>query len=268
MEIYSKEELDNQRAERKRAKIVMAAVSAAALVFCIVMFCVVSPVNEKLCRTLAIIAAVLAGCIDIYIIGFILPYIRPDSFYKPGTGKAARIFKNIARQLLLYIMWGIIAGLLVSFVFDRITDTVPAKKITIFADVPEVHSAELEAELGKDLPEGIKMVKAHTFSYSMFGMVGDNQSDIFIVKKSDVEEYIENFAPLSEFLAPRDIFQYYMHDGVPYGVLVKSSGPGIAASYIDYEEGEEYYMFFGKLSPHPGTDGAAAYIAERLLLLR
>ena len=268
MEIYSKEELDRQREERKRAKIVMAAVTAAAVIFCVVMLCVVTPLNEKLCRALAIAAAALAGCVDIYIVGFILPYIRPDSFYKPGTGKVKRVLKNILRQLLLYIMWSIIAGLAVSFIFNQVTDTVPAKKVTIFADVPSMSSAELEAELGKDLPEGIKMVKAHTFSYSMFGMAGDNQSDIFIVKKSDVEEYIENFAPLSGFLAPRDIYQYYMHDGVPYGVLVKSSGPGIAASYIEYEEGEEYYMFFGKLSPHPGTDGAAAYIAKRLFLLK
>ena len=268
MEIYSEEELKRQKLRRKRAKIAAAAVSGAALVICVVSFCVVTPLNEKACRAAAIIAASAASCFDVYVCGYVLPYIRPDQFGKQPKTKGGKVARNLGRQLLLYLLCIILSAIVTTFIFGRITDAVPAKKVSVFAEVSSIKSAELETELNEDLPEGIRMVKVRTFDYDLFGFAGGNEADIFIVKKSDAEEYMEHFAPVSEFLAPRDIFQYYMHDGVPYGVLVKGSGPGAAASYIEYEEDGEYYMFFGKLSAHPGTDGAAAYIAERLLLLK
>ena len=266
MDIYSKEELEKQKKKRKNAKIAMIAVSAAAVVMCIVMACTVKPLNETSHKFWASAALSLAACFDVYVSSFVLPYLDPESSSK--RSKFRRVLRNIFRQLLLYLSCIILSTVAVTFVFNCITDTVPAKKVTIFADVPSMNSQELEEELNKDLPEGIKMVKAHPFSYTMFGLASDDSSDIYIVEKSSIEKYIEHFAPVSEFLEPRDVFKYYEHDGTAYGIQVYGDAARCAAGYMDYEEGGEYYLFFGRLSVHPGRDGAAAYIAERLLMLK
>ena len=267
MEIYSEEELKRQKLIRKRAKKAMAAVSAVAVIVCVVMFCVVTPFNERPCRICAAAARAVAACFDVYVSGYVLPYIRPDAYGKPKS-KAGKVARNLLRQLLLYLLCIILSAIFTTFVFGRIRDTVPAKKISIFADVPSVKNAELEVLFSEDLPEGIKMVKAHTFDYDVLGFAGGSEADIFIVEASDAEKYLEHFAPVSEFLPPRSVYQYYVHGGVPYGVLIKGGGNASASDYIDYQEGRDYYLFFGNKSLHPGQDGAAAYIAERLMTLR
>ena len=266
MEIYSQEELKRQKQIKKRARIAVAAVSAAALIVCVVLFCTVTPFNEKACRIWAIVAASLAACFDVYVCSFVLPYMRPDAFSKSGT--AGKVARNIFRQLLLYILCVILAAIFVTFIFNRITDTVPEKKVSIFADVPSVKSAELEVLFSDDLPDGIKMVKARTFDYDFFGFSGGNEGDIFIVEEGSIDRCIEHFAPLSDFLPPRSIYQYYVHDGVLYGILIKGGGNAVAAEYFEYTEGRNYYLFFGNQSPHPGVGGEAAQIAERLMMLR
>ncbi len=245
----------------------MCAVSAAAVIVCVVMFCIVTPFNERPCRFWSAAALSLAACFDVYVGSFVLPYLKPDAYGKP-RGKAGKAARNLLRQLLLYLLCVILAAIFTTFVFGRIRDTVPEKKISIYADVPSVKSAELEVLFSEDLPEGIKMVKAHTFDYDVLGFSGGNEADIFIVEAANAEKYLEHFAPVSEFLPPRSIYQYYVHDGVPYGILIKGGGNSSASEYIDYQEGREYYLFFGKQSRHPGMDGAAANIAERLMMLR
>ena len=267
MEIYSEEELKRQKLIRKRARMAMAAVSAAAVIVCVVMFCTVTPFNEGSCRTWAVAALSVAACFDVYVGSFVLPYLKPQPSGK-SRSKAGRVAGNLLRQLLLYILCVLFAAIFTTFVFGRIRDTVPEKKISIFADVPAVKSAELEVLFSEDLPEGIKMVKVRTFDYDYFGFAGGNEADIYIVEEANAEKYLEHFAPVSEFLPPRSIYQYYIHDGEPYGVLVKGGGNACAAQYVDYQEGRDYYLFFGKQSRHPGQDGAAAYIAERLMMLR
>lgn len=267
MEIYSEEELKRQKLIRKRAKTAMAAVSAAAVIVCVVLFCIVTPLNEGPCRIWSAVALSLAACFDVYVGSFVLPYIRPDAYGKK-RGKAGSFIRNLLRQLLLYLLCIILAAIFTTFVFGRIRDTVPEKKISVFADVPSVKSAELEVFFSDDLPDGIKMVKAHTFDYDVLGFAGGNEADIFIVESANAEKYLEHFAPVLEFLPPRDIYQYYVREGVPYGILVKGGGNSAASEYIDYQEGRDYYLFFGKQSPHPGADGAAAYIAERLMMLK
>ena len=268
MEIYSEEELKRQKARKKRAKIAMAAVSGAALIVCVVLFCVVTPLNEKTCRAAAIVIASAAACFDVYVCGYVLPYIRPDQFGKQPGSKAGKVARNILRQLLLYLLCIILSAIFTTFIFNRITDTVPEKKVSVFAEVRSVKSAELEMALDRDLPEGIKMVKVRTFDYDLFGFAGSSGADIFIVEESRAEEYMEHFAPAAEFLEPRDIFKYYMHDGEPYGVLIHSGAVGGASEYFAYEDGKDYYMFFGNASAHPGTDGAASYVADQLLKMK
>ena len=228
MEIYTKEELERQKKIKKRAKAAMIIVSAAVLAFCLVMFCTVDPLNEASHRAWTIAAVSAAACFDVYVCSFVLPYLRPDAVSGKKTGKAGRTLRNILRQLLLYVLCVILSAIAVTFIFGRITDTVPAKKVTVYADVRSIRSAELETVLGEDLPEGIKMVKVHSFEYELFGFSGGG-ADIFIVEKSRAEDFIGNFAPLYDFLAPRDIFKIYEYDGTAYGVLIHSGSAGGAS---------------------------------------
>lgn len=246
MEIYSREELDKQKIRKKRAKIIMAAVSFAALAVCVVLFCIVEPLNEKTCRIWAVVAASAAACFDMYVVGFVLPYLKPDAFAK-SRSKAGRVLRNILRQLLLYLLCIILAAVFTTFIFNRITDTTADKKVSVFIDSSSIKSAEMENELDKDLPEGIKLVKVHSFDYDFFGFSGADEADIYIVRGSRVQE-------LSDHL-------------VPGAVPVYGNGAEAAASYIEYDEGEEYYLFLGKKSAHL-EDGAAGYIVERLLRLK
>ena len=270
MEMYSREEIAEQKNLRKNAKLAAVIASVLAAVVCIVLMILVKPLNETRFRIIATVCAVVAGCFDIYIASFVMPYMRPKPKQRSAGGKVLHVLGNMLRQFHMYVIWILLSGVIVSFLFNLVTDTTQAKKVSIYADVPAVREAELETVLNEDLPEGIKMTKVHTFSYHTFGMGALGADDIYIVSAENIEQYIDGFAPVSEFLAPQDIFQYYVHDGKPYGVLVKGSiwASGIAESYIDYEEGGEYYLFFGKDCVHPGKDGAAACIAEKLLQLR
>lgn len=268
MEMYSREEIADQKELRKRAKLAAVIVSVLAAAVCVFLLIFVRPRSEKLFRIIAIVCAAFAGCFDIYIFSFIMPYMRPKPKQRSAGGKVLHVLGNILRQMHMYIIWILLSGVIVSFLFNLATDTIPSKKVSIYADVVSINEIELETVLNEDLPAGIKMVKAHTFSYHTFGMSNVGMDDIYIVAAKDIDQYIDGFAPAGEFLEPRDVFQYYIHGGEPYGVLVKSGGQGMASSYIDYEDGEEYYMFFGKDCLHKGADGAAAYIAERLLKLK
>jgi len=299
MEMYSREEISEQKDLRSRAKAAAFAVCAVAAAICAVLLICVRPLNEGLFRVIASAAAVLAGCVVIYVSSFVLPYMRPKPKKRGFGGKVLHVLGNIVRQLHMYIIWGLIAAIFVSFLFNLATDTKPEKKVTIWVDADSVKSAELQTVLDEDLPEGIKMTKVHSFSYSVFGMAQPGADDIYIVKAENAEQFLEGFAPLEQFLGGTEgaealrsalresvsvkdtgdaqlkpLGDYYGKDGALLGIMVFYSPlytSGAASEYIDYsaEEGSgmAYYIFFGKDSLHPGKDGAAAYIAQRLLQL-
>ena len=77
MDIYSHDEIAEQKGLRKAAKIAAAAVCVIAAVICAVLLCVVKPETETRCRVFASVAAVIAGIVVIYICSFVLPYMRP-----------------------------------------------------------------------------------------------------------------------------------------------------------------------------------------------
>ena len=220
MEIYTKEELKKQKKIKKRAKAAAIILSAAALVLCVIMCVTVTPLNETSHKAWTIAALSAAACFDVYVCSFVLPYLRPDAAYASKTGKAGRALRNVFRQLLLYMLCIILSAIAVIFIFGRITDTAPEKKVTVFIEAPSIKCAELETVLDEDLPEGIKLVKVHSFDYDFFGFSGGNEADIYIVGSENAEKYIDNFAPLYSFLSPRNIFKIYDHGGQAYGVQV------------------------------------------------
>ncbi len=172
-----------------------------------------------------------------------------------------------------YLLWAVLSTLFWLWIFTILNDAPAEKKVTLYADVPVLADPGLSVCLEQDLPEGIRMVRAHSFSYVMFGDAALTGADIFIVKGSDAERYRESFAPLPEAFAKRypDALSV---NGSPSGIRVfdAETGTGAACSYITYAEpgtaAEDYYLFFGAESLHCGRQDTAAYrIAELFLQL-
>ena len=73
-----------------------------------------------------------------------------------------RVLKNIASQFYLYLLWLLVSVLVWGWVFTRITDTAPEKKVTVFVNAYAVEDRALSVELEKSMPEGIKMIRVKT----------------------------------------------------------------------------------------------------------
>lgn len=178
------------------------------------------------------------------------------------------MMKRILSRIPLYVLWALFSVLLWSWIFSFLTDTSPAKKLTVYISADEVQDVELAARLEEyDLPDGIRMIKVHPFSYAMFSERDLLSADLYIVKGSEAEEWRDSFRPLPEGFAgdlelgngARGVRVYDAQTGTGvYDELIGYAAPGAA--------GEDYYLFFGAASQHTETDDAAAlWLAQRLL---
>lgn len=185
-----------------------------------------------------------------------------------------RILKNIGSQLHIYLLWVLLAALLWGWIFTFVTDTTPARKVTVFIDAYECRDKELSLELEKHLPRGIRMIKVHPFSYAMFDAETLLGADLYVIPASKMEEYRDSFIPAEELsltenrtVSPQGGIRIYEAD----------TDSGGAWSYITYTEpgteGEDYYLFFGAKSLHAAPltgsgDDAALAVAELLLNMK
>lgn len=180
------------------------------------------------------------------------------------------VIKNVWSQLHRFVLWALLSTIFWAWIFTLVTDTVPEKKVTLYIQTEECQSRELSLKLEESMPEGIKMIKAHPFSYATFGSADLLGADLFVVRESEAEEMLPSFAPLDGEELDRGERELYVRDGVCYGVKVRDGkeAGGAAAAFIGYEPGESYYLFFNAESPHLGSgDGAALRVAEALLKL-
>lgn len=182
-----------------------------------------------------------------------------------------RVLKNIASQLHIYLLWLFLAALLWGWIFTFVTDTRPVKKVTVFVEAPACRDRDLAVELEKTMPEGIRMIKVHPFTYAMFDEGTLLGADLYIVSASQAEAYRDSFVPadglpLTEGRVTDALGGIRIYDA--------AAGTGGADGYITYAvpgaTGEDYYLFFGVNSVHVsalnGTgDDAAIAVAERLL---
>ena len=158
-----------------------------------------------------------------------------------------RILKNIFSHLHIFLLWAVLSTMLWAWIFTFITDTTSDKKVTVYCHVPKVKGTELAVKLEENMPEGLKMIKVHSFDYVMFDTSAITQGDIYIIPESETEPFAEDLKG----------------DGVKvYDCETKT---GIASEYIIYGE-EDYYLFLGAGSVHL-DDGKALIIAEELLKL-
>ncbi len=179
-----------------------------------------------------------------------------------------RVLRNIWSQFHRFVLWALLSTVLWAWIFMQLTDTVPEKKVTLYIQVEDCRSQELSLKLEESMPEGIKMVKAHPFSYAAFGNADLLAADFFLVRESEAEEMLPSFAALNGEAWDYGLREQYCVDGVFYGVKVSDGQGGAASAYIAYQPGVNYYLFFNVDSPHLGNgDGAALRVAEALLKL-
>lgn len=186
-----------------------------------------------------------------------------------------RVLKNIFSQLHVYVLWILLSTVFWSWIFlSFITDTKPEYKVVVYIDAAECADRELSVVLEEDMPEGLRMVQVHPFSYALFDRDALLKADLFILPASSVEEYNGVFSPMRE-APPSPWGEPWRIDGVAYGIKVfdAETGRGAAGAYIGYAPEEDYYLFFGARSLHAAAfadsgDDAALAVARRLLDLR
>ena len=182
-----------------------------------------------------------------------------------------RVLKTIFSKFYLYVLWAFFAFLICGQIFSRLGDAPAAHKVTLYADVPSMRDAALAAELERELPEGIRVVKVHPFSYAMIDDGDLLASDLYIIPESHVEQYSDSLRPIGGAALPKEGGCF--REGELWGVRVWDAAKrqGIAADFIDYPD-EDCWLFFNKASRHIRTlsgtgDDAAVEIARRLLAM-
>ena len=165
-----------------------------------------------------------------------------------------RILRNVLSQLHSFALWLLFSAIFWGWIFTLVTDTSPDKKVTVYCHVPGVEDTAMAAALEEHMPEGLRMIKVHSFDYVMFDVESIGLGDVFVIPASEVELLAGNLAPV----------------GGEQGIKVydAAAGDGIARAYIQYEAaGEDFYLFLGAQSVHL-EDGKALEVAMRILEMK
>ncbi len=162
-----------------------------------------------------------------------------------------RFLKNVFSQLHTFVLWLLASALFWGWIFTIVTDTSPEKKVTVYCRVPAIQDTALAAALEEDMPEGLRMIKVHSFEYVMFGTDEFDRGDVFIVPASEEADFVKDLLPVE--------------GGQPAKVYDAAAGEGAATEYIQYGD-EDYYMYLGSGSVHL-EDGAALAVARAILAM-
>ena len=160
-----------------------------------------------------------------------------------------RALKNILSHLHIFALWAVLSAILWGWIFTLVTDTSPHKKVTVYCHVPELQDKSLAIALEENMPEGLKMIKVHSFDYFMLNTQSIDKGDVYIIPASETEQFAEDLATA---------------EGIR--VYDSATGTGIATEYITYGD-EDYYLFLGAASVHL-DDGKALAVAEALLAIQ
>ena len=173
------------------------------------------------------------------------------------------LLRRILSRFHVYILWTLLCVFLWGGIFTMLTDTKPDRKLSLYVSASDIDETELAAKMEEGvLPDGIRMVKVHPFSYALFDSNDIMTADLYVVKDSEVQQYRDSFGVLPEGLTG-DID---LGSGIE-GILVYDcvSGKGVYDTLIRYSS-ENYYLFFGAGSLHTAeTDGGAEWLARRFL---
>ena len=175
-----------------------------------------------------------------------------------------------AQVIPLMILWLMASIFFWSWIFTFLTDTDPAHKLALFAEMEVASQDELALALEDGTGPGIRMVKVHPFTYAMLDGDQLRNADLFIVTASGMDEYKDWFRPLpGDLAAGREL---YLSEDKALGVRVWNArtGLGIAADWLRYPAGEDCYLCLGSQSLHvegssSALDNEAAEAALRFL---
>ena len=181
-----------------------------------------------------------------------------------------QILKNIWSQLHRFIFWALMSAIFWAWIFTIINNGSPAHKVTIYVRAESCQDQALALKLEESMPEGIRKVKVHPFSYAVFGTDDLETADIYVMPAEDLETIPVEFAPLENEdwdFGGRELYRMNGHD-VGVKIYDAASRQGAAAAYLDYREDSDYYLVFNAKSAHLGAgDAGALRIAEALLKL-
>lgn len=182
-----------------------------------------------------------------------------------------RVVRNLWSQLHRFVLWAILSTVLWAWIFTLVTDTTPARKVTLYVWTEECREQELTEALEETKPDGIRMIKVHPFPYALFDSQDMLNADLFVVPGSQLQDFTEAFAPIDPAALDTGDWELFRIDGQAYGVKIydAASDRGAAMRYLGYWPGEDHYLFFNLSSLHLGGegDGAALRVAEALLRL-
>ncbi len=187
--------------------------------------------------------------------------------------------RSIFDRLPLYLLWALFAALVTMGIFQAVTDTDRAHKLTVMVNVKaeELQDTALMRKLSEELPEGIRMIQVRPFSYAMFREKSLKDADMWIIRESDFEKFLPDLGPVEGFRADHPDLEYYtVQDGDReiWGVKIydAASRTGALKEYIGYGTAdapeEDHYIVFNPASVHIGREGRdtlAFRLAERLL---
>lgn len=182
-----------------------------------------------------------------------------------------RTVKKLLSNIHRYVLWALISFLLWAWVFTFLTDTARKNKVVIYSDAPGIMTRELELELSKALPDGIKMIKVHSFSYAMFDTSDAEKADIYLLTREEAIEFESAILPVEE--TGEDCI---MKDGKSLGreLCSPEKAGGRASEFFEQGVIPEggVYLCYSSGSVHIGEpngseDNAAVLVAEELFEL-
>ncbi len=180
-----------------------------------------------------------------------------------------RFFKNVLSQLHTYVLWALLSAVFWGWIFTAFVFDAPAeKKVVIYVDAPVTMERELDLRLEEALPDGIRMIRVHPFSYAVFDETALLDADLYIVPASHAAQFAPSFVswPEGDAEPAEGLRGMTVYDA--------AAGEGTAAKYILYEipgeTPENYYLFVSADTLHAasltGTGDDAALEAGRTLL--
>ena len=126
--------------------------------------------------------------------------------------------KEILKNLHRYVVWALVSVVFWAWIFTRITDAPAARKVLLYADLPDLDRKALSAALETDMPETIRFVEARAFMDKYFSSSNVAKGDVYIVPEANAELYLPSFTSLDPALFP-DLPRYESGDRV-YGLCV------------------------------------------------
>ncbi len=262
--------------KNKRYTIAAIAVNAAALAVCVFLCTRVRTGNAARLELWVIGIALAALWTGICLVSrFAMRDLRRKPWWRLKHPFDSGTFGSRLRQ---YLLLGMLTAFFWAWIFTLLTDTSPSKKVVLFAEVSACRDTALSEELEAALPDGVRMVQAHPFSYAMFNDEELNAADLYVIPESSFPKYRESLLPIPDaFTKVRADLVYLNADGKAWGILARAAGtPGAASSFLTYASPdapeEDFYLFFSRTSLHArsigcGADDAAAAVADLFLTL-